>query len=166
MTKHKTLGGMGFRDFRDFNLAMLGKQGWRFISNLNSLVTKLYKAGYFVDTDFLNSVLGHNPSFVWRSICDAKNLIADGVRWRIGMGENINILDQPWLSNIDNPYITTISQTLEGKTIASMLQVGSNEWDLDIIKNEFNDRDQKLILDTVVRGTGMEDKLYWCHEVT
>lgn len=51
---------MGIRDFRDFNLAMLGKQDWRFISNSKSLVTKLYKAMYFANTDFLNYDLGHN----------------------------------------------------------------------------------------------------------
>ncbi|KAL8091605.1 hypothetical protein AgCh_034018 [Apium graveolens] len=64
MTKHKSAGGMGFRDFRDFNLAMLE--------------------------------MGHSPSFIWRSICEAKNLIVDGVRWRIGTGKKINIIGQPW----------------------------------------------------------------------
>lgn len=44
LAKHKDAGGLGFRNFRDFNLAMSGKQGWRFLSNPNSLVTKLYKA--------------------------------------------------------------------------------------------------------------------------
>ena len=25
---HKSIGGMGFRNVREFNIAMLGKQGW------------------------------------------------------------------------------------------------------------------------------------------
>ena len=32
LTVQKELGGMNFRDLFDFNLALLGKQGWRFIS--------------------------------------------------------------------------------------------------------------------------------------
>ena len=65
MTRHKAAGGLGFRDFRDFNLAMLGKQGWRFLSNPDSLVSRVFKARYFADSDFLNASLGSSPSFIW-----------------------------------------------------------------------------------------------------
>lgn len=44
LSKHKSVGGMGFRNFKDFNLALLGKQGWRFLTKPSSLVTRVYKA--------------------------------------------------------------------------------------------------------------------------
>ncbi|KAL8157814.1 hypothetical protein AgCh_002506 [Apium graveolens] len=72
MSKHKTRGGLGFRNFRDFNIAMLEKQGWRFMVYPNSLASTVNKAKYFPKTDFMNSSLGHNPSFIWRSIFEAK----------------------------------------------------------------------------------------------
>lgn len=37
LAKHKNIGGIGFRHFRDFNIAMLGKQVWRLALNTNSL---------------------------------------------------------------------------------------------------------------------------------
>lgn len=46
---HKDARGLGFRDFRDFNLAMLGKQSWRFLLNPEILVTRIYKSRYFVN---------------------------------------------------------------------------------------------------------------------
>jgi hypothetical protein len=47
LTVHKTKGGMGFRDLAAFNLAMLGKQGWKFQTQPECLVTRLFKARYF-----------------------------------------------------------------------------------------------------------------------
>lgn len=64
MNKHKSTGGLGFRDFHDFNLALLGKQGWRFTSRPMSLVSRVYKACYFPKVHFLDAELGHNPSFI------------------------------------------------------------------------------------------------------
>lgn len=64
LSKYKATGGMGFHNFRDFNLAMLGKQGWRFIKNPGSLVTKVFKARYFPIGDFLSAALGDNLSYV------------------------------------------------------------------------------------------------------
>ncbi|XP_019179252.1 PREDICTED: uncharacterized protein LOC109174470 [Ipomoea nil] len=44
LSKPKKFGGLGFKDLRAFNLAMLGKQGWRFLTNRPSLVARVYKA--------------------------------------------------------------------------------------------------------------------------
>ena len=52
LSKHKMKGGMRFGNFRDFNLALLGKQGWRFISRPNRLASRLFKALYFQIASF------------------------------------------------------------------------------------------------------------------
>ena len=83
LCKHKSMGGMGFRNPRDFNLAMLGKQGWRLLSQPNSLVARMFKARYFPNATFLTALLGNNPSFVWRSIWEAQSLVKNGSRWKI-----------------------------------------------------------------------------------
>ena len=58
----KANGGMGFRNLRAFNLALLEKQGWRLQQESNSLFYKVFKSKYFPDTDFVNAKLGrHHP---------------------------------------------------------------------------------------------------------
>lgn len=80
-------GGMGFRDFRDFNMAMLGKQGWRLLMNVDSLVSRVFKARYYPEGDFLTANLGNNPNYVWRSVWEARGLIRSGARWQVASGE-------------------------------------------------------------------------------
>lgn len=73
LSKHKKVGGMGFRNFRDFNIAMLGKQLWRLATNTQSLVSRLYKARYYDKIDVIQAGLGHNPSFIWNTWATGQN---------------------------------------------------------------------------------------------
>lgn len=66
---------------------------------------------YFPNSNFLEANLGHNPSFIWRSLMAAKGVVAEGARWKVGSGKGINVLEQPWLCE-ENPYITSVSPAL------------------------------------------------------
>ena len=99
MCTPKKKGGMGFRDFHAFNLAMLAKQAWRLVTGTHSLFYRVYKARYFPRCSFMEAELGHNPSFVWRSLLAARDLIREGSIWRIGNGQSIAVSDKNWLSH-------------------------------------------------------------------
>ncbi|XP_074378563.1 uncharacterized protein LOC141720107 [Apium graveolens] len=47
LSKRKGEGGLGFRQIHAFNIALLGKQGWRLICYPESLANRLYKARYY-----------------------------------------------------------------------------------------------------------------------
>lgn len=70
----KQTGGLGFKDMRMFNIAMLAKQGYRLLNNLNPLVKSIMKAKYS-HTDFLNAKLGENPSYMWSSIHEYQGVV-------------------------------------------------------------------------------------------
>ena len=63
MCRSKLHRGIGFRNIQAFNLAMLAKQGWRILTNPDSLVARVFKAKYFPYDDILNSKKGSNPSY-------------------------------------------------------------------------------------------------------
>jgi len=74
---------MSFKSLGTFNLAMLEKQGWRIMTNPDTLIARIYKARYFPHCNFFESTIGHKPSFVWRSICNSKFILKAGSRWKI-----------------------------------------------------------------------------------
>ena len=71
MCQPKENCGMGFRDLKSFNKALLAKQGWRLQSNNQSLFARVFKAKYFPESEFTEASLGNHPSFAWRSIMSA-----------------------------------------------------------------------------------------------
>lgn len=93
----KDQGGMSFRDMKSFIKALLAKQLWRILQNLDSLSAKIFKAKYFIQGSILFARLGCNPSYVWRSLCAVENLIQTRIIWRVGNGGQIHIWKDKWL---------------------------------------------------------------------
>ncbi|XP_074299649.1 putative mitochondrial protein AtMg00310 [Silene latifolia] len=93
----KSMGGMGFRDLSAFNHALLANQLWRLLTNPGSLVGRIFKAKYFKNNTILEARRGYDPSYVWRSLWNAKALLLDGIRWRVGNGKDIGVWEKAWL---------------------------------------------------------------------
>ncbi|KAM6549548.1 hypothetical protein CsatB_021224 [Cannabis sativa] len=159
---HKDKGGMGFRHLRDFNLAMLGKQGWRLVVRPHSLVAKIFKARYFPNDSYLSASLGNNPSFVWRSVWEAQQLVRKGVQWCIGDGSQINVLNEPWLPCHENPFVTSSHPAL-GNALLQNLMGNDGSWDQEVLTDLFNARDRELIL-KIPLFSSVVDRLVWQHE--
>ncbi|XP_060968595.1 uncharacterized mitochondrial protein AtMg00310-like [Cannabis sativa] len=97
LCKHKNNGGLNFKDLRQYNLALLGKKAWRLLVNESTLVSRVFKARYFPNGSFLTATLGNNPSYVWRSIFEAKDLITASARKSIASGIQTSITEDHWL---------------------------------------------------------------------
>ncbi|XP_042950241.1 uncharacterized protein LOC122282348 [Carya illinoinensis] len=69
---------MGFRDIDVFNKAMLAKQGWMLQIKCDSLVAKIFKEKYFRKCQFIDAKIGYKPSFMWRSLLAAQDLVKAG----------------------------------------------------------------------------------------
>ena len=75
LCESKAADGMGFHQVKQFNLALLAKQGWRLQTMQNSLLYRLFKMQYFPRTNFIHALIGTNPSYIWSSIMAAQYLV-------------------------------------------------------------------------------------------
>ncbi|KAL5556024.1 hypothetical protein UlMin_038260 [Ulmus minor] len=80
LCSHKADGGMGFRDLRLFNKAILAKQAWRIHSQPTSLVARVLQGFYFHKSSFLQVKVNSSSSFIWRSILWGRELYKQGLR--------------------------------------------------------------------------------------
>ena len=93
----KAQGGLGFRDIKHFNLAMLGKQGWRLMTNPESLCARVLKGKYFPNCDFMATTKKKTTSHTWRAIMAGRKVLQMGCIRRIGDGTTTNIWRDQWL---------------------------------------------------------------------
>lgn len=68
------------------------------------------------------------------------------------------------MNDESNPYVTSDVQGLDQVNVKSLMSMDGCYWDMEIIQDLFNLRDQRCILKTQVGGGSMEDVVYWHEE--
>ena len=99
LTRPKAKGGMGFRDLPMFNKSLLGKQGWRLLTCLDSLCAKVLKGRYYHEGDFLSASRKRHSSQTWRAISTGREVLQQGLVKQIGDGQQTNIWQDKWIYN-------------------------------------------------------------------
>jgi hypothetical protein len=160
LTRSKKDGGLGSRDLYGFNLAMLAKQGWRMLTNPDSLCARVLKAKYFPNCSILKAETMPGISYTWRSILKGVKLLKEGVVWRVGDGSNINIWTDPWLNRDDARFpITPRGQCVLSK-VDELINPVTGQWDEDLVRQTFMDMDVETILAIPIRED-FEDFIAW-----
>ncbi|KAL6511826.1 hypothetical protein OROGR_021423 [Orobanche gracilis] len=155
----KSLGGLGFKRLSQFNISLLGKQGWRLLTCPNALFTRVFKAPYFRESGFLEAVLGSDLSYVWRSILDAQGLIANNIGRRIGNGRDTYLWHDPWLLSSDNPRLATPVPAGYGDAAVASLMIG-DRWNEPIVNTLLHPIDSAAVLRTPI-SLDFEDCWFW-----
>uniref|UniRef100_A0A2N9HCL8 Reverse transcriptase domain-containing protein n=1 Tax=Fagus sylvatica TaxID=28930 RepID=A0A2N9HCL8_FAGSY len=127
----KDEGGMGFRDLNCFNLALLAKQGW--------------------------AKLGSNPSFMWRSILAARELLLKGIRWKLGNGKAVHIWNDDWGVSDLHPQ----AQAREVQWVAELIDSSSGVWDMDVLQEVFDPATAVQIQQVPLANPTGNDSISW-----
>ncbi|KAK2456657.1 hypothetical protein QL285_004005 [Trifolium repens] len=147
------------------NILGVRQQAWKLFTNPDNLITRLFKVKYYPNSDFLNSSIGHNPSYVWRSIWSAKFVVRNGYKWSIGPGFDIPLWNQKWLSDgsdLQPPF--NLDLELLNMTVSDMMVTNGRSWNTPLIRDLFDPSAASKILQTPLIESVNHDNLIWRHE--
>ncbi|KAK5819935.1 hypothetical protein PVK06_024970 [Gossypium arboreum] len=149
------MGGLGFRDVRLFNLALLGRQVWRLLNNTDSLYFKVLSSKYFPDGNIFHAKKVDKASFTWLSIAAAVHIFKDGFGWRVGNGEKINIRADNWgMEGLNGDVV--ISNTLNQcvKSVKDLWHMDRRSWDVNKVKQVYGQDWSVKICDIPIGDVG------------
>jgi hypothetical protein len=163
----KGQGGMGFRDMAAFNVALLGKQGWRLIISPDSLCARVLRARYYHDKPFMEASAPRTASRTWRAILVGREALAKGIIKRVGTGESISIWDDNWIPNSGTlrPLYRPAEATVE--KVSELITEDTHQWNIQKMDdNNFSQPDIDRIIQIPLSSRPGEDWLAWSYEKT
>lgn len=86
--------------FLVFNDALLAKQVWRLVQNLNSLCAQVLEQTYFPNTHIFQAKKDSSPSWLWSSLLTSRDLLQKGSLWNIGNSCSVNVFSDHWILSI------------------------------------------------------------------
>lgn len=155
----KDQGGLDFRLFNDYNLALLSKLAWKMGSGEEALWSRMLRSKYLKGHTFFEHKIPRGASKVWRSIIEARQLILKGACFKIGNGFGV----QPWVPGAPQG-IPRLKQGINKdlwRRVAHQRLEGSLEWNGPLINSIVIEKDAKAILNITKPPFGWEDKLIW-----
>ncbi|KAH1107250.1 hypothetical protein J1N35_011018 [Gossypium stocksii] len=159
--RSKAQGELAFRNLAKFNIALLAKQGWRILMNLNSLLAKVIKAKYFPNGDFMTTNVGSYPPFTWRSIWRARKLLEQGCGWANRGGTGVNIWNNALLPVSGQGRVQVQRISTEYTTVSDLINEEENAWKEDVICELFEEDDARKILTIPLSYCVQDDRWVW-----
>lgn len=163
------MGGLGFCDLHDFNLALLAKQLWCLIQYPSSLLARVLKGSYFRLSGPLEDKEVYSPSYGWQGIMVAKPLLKSVLRKTIGSGFTTRAWCELWIPDIPaHPVRALLGPNHSDPllTVDVLIRGESREWNIPLIRELVQPEDIPLILGLRPSRNSIPDGYAWSYTTT
>lgn len=160
MSKSKSDGGMGFRDFKAFNLALLAKQCWRLVINPSSFWARVLKGLYFPRDNFMNTKKGPRASWFWNILLKGRDVLLAGMRWQVGNGKSINFWSDKWIPSSPHFLVRDAKGPFNPNSFVSDF-ITSGRWNISKLRDHVSDEVISDIKSIPLSLTNANDRIVW-----
>jgi hypothetical protein len=136
LTKPKSFGGLGFRDFRLFNQAMLARQAWRLLTQPESLCARVLKAKYYPRGHLQDTVFPRGASSSWQAIQHGLELLKKGLIWHVGNGQSIRVWRDQWIPRPHSFRPISKQRRCRIRRVSGLL-TPEGSWDMQTLRRYF-----------------------------
>ncbi|XP_058733791.1 uncharacterized protein LOC131605427 [Vicia villosa] len=127
-----------------------------------SLVGRVFKSRYFPNCSLADSSVGFCPSYAWRSIISARELVQRGTRWRIGNGDSVKVLSDNWLPNSSGFRVLGNARGVDQHTkVGDFIDRDLGCWDRDLVYSSFDPDVALQIISIPLAQRETQDKQIW-----
>jgi hypothetical protein len=137
-------------------------QCWRLLKNPDSLAARIIKAKYYPHGSIMKAKLGSKPSFAWRSIYGARDLIEEGMMWRIGNGEAVQIWGDRWIPKPSTFTAYSAPNDIEPNAkVKELINSSTGWWDQSLLTAIFSKEEVEAINTIPLSSTDQPDVEIW-----
>jgi hypothetical protein len=148
---------MGFKNIKLFNTAMLGEQGWRLMTNTDSLCARvLIKGKYFHQGDFLTARKKKNSSHTWRAILAGRTALEAVLIRRIGDGKSTHIWADRWIPGAIGRKPLCRKEDVTEKIVSDLMEPDGASWNEHMLAQNLLPIDAQAVLH-IPLGRARED---------
>ncbi|CAH9135346.1 unnamed protein product [Cuscuta epithymum] len=128
-------------------------------------MSRVLKARYFPNTDFLNARLGNNLSFIWRSLFETQEILKNNIRRRVGNGRDIHVWADAWLPGQGSVRIQSARPPgVQDMNVPALRNYTGKEWNRERITSIFDAVDRDLILSIPISSADRRGGFWWTGE--
>ncbi|KAL4291122.1 hypothetical protein GQ457_14G012230 [Hibiscus cannabinus] len=156
----KNKGGMGFRDFQAFNMALLAKQAWRLLHNPEAKWVQILKGIYFPFSNPLSVPKCKQGSWAWNSLQEGLSFLSQDIRWNIGNGNGVMIWENKWIPTLPSFKISSPRPTGSNFYLVKQL-INESSWNIPLLQTLFSEEEVKAICQIPLSFHHCADSLVW-----
>jgi hypothetical protein len=106
--------------------------------------------------------IGARVSFVWHSICNARELLSQGLLWRVGDGYSIKIWGDRWLPTPITHSVQSHTNLLgQNALVSELIDQDQGCWKRDLLNEVFLSEEVRVIANVPLSPCLPQDRQIW-----